>query len=210
MDCDDAELLTRWRAGDLDAGERLFERYYSPLERFFTNKVSAQVGDLIHETLGKCLRAHERIKNPGKFREYLFTVAYNTLYSHLRSRQRRGETIDVEVDSIAALTPGPSSALAHKREQRLLLEALRHLPVADQVLLELHYWQSLTTAEIGAIVGCPRNTVKSRLHRAHKRLKSACTELAESAALLQSTLSDLDGWAAGCRDAISERPEDND
>ena len=199
MQPSDAELLMAWRAGDAAAGETLFDRYYAPLERFFVNKISSGIGDLVQETLSKCLAARERLDDAGKFRSYLFSIAYNTLFSHLRTRQRHGEEIDVDTVAIATALPGPSSALARKREQRLLLEGLRRIPIADQVLLELHYWEQFTTAEIRAVLGRPRNTIKGRLQRARERLKDAITELADSAEVLHSTLSNLDGWATQCQ-----------
>lgn len=198
MEPSDAELLTRWRSGDAAAGEELFDRYYAPLERFFLNKVSSGIGDLVQETMKKCLAARDRV-DADKFRSYLFSIAYNTLYSHLRARQRHGEEIDIDAISIATIAPGPSSVLAHKREQRLLLEGLRRIPVADQVILELHYWESLDTAGIAAVLGRPRNTIKGQLQRARKRLEDEITQIADSAEVLRSTLSDLDGWAAQCQ-----------
>jgi RNA polymerase sigma-70 factor (ECF subfamily) len=204
MEASDAELLTRWRGGDATAGEELFDRYYAPLERFFLNKLSTGIADLVQETMQKCLAAREFVDAPDKFRSYLFSIAYNTLYSHLRTRQRHGEAIDVDAVAIATLAPGPSSVLSHKREQRLLLEGLRRIPVADQVILELHYWESLDTAEIAAVLGRPRNTIKGQLQRARKRLEAEIARLSGSAEVLRSTLSDLDSWAAQCQRLMGE------
>ena len=62
--------------------------------------------------------------------------------------------------------------------ERLLLLALQRIPLESQVILELQYWEELSTAEIGVILGVPVNTVYSRLHRARQSLKRVIAELA--------------------------------
>lgn len=195
----DAELLDRWRQGDRNAGKALFERYYEPLECFFVNKVPSGVGDLVQETFRMCLEARDRIDDPAKFRAYLFSVAFNVLRGHFRKKARRGTEVDFELVSVEAIVPGACSVLVEREEQRLLLEGLRRIPVADQAILELDYWESMKMSEIGVVLGIPEGTAKSRLHRARKRLKDAMEELAGSPALLRSTLADLDEWAQQCR-----------
>lgn len=195
----DAELLDRWRAGDLAAGDQLFSRYYGPLERFLVNKVATGIGDIIQDTFRALVEARDRIADSSKFRSYVFSTAYNKLRSYLRTRRRRGDPLDIDDLPLCALAPGPSSVVVNKREQRLLLEGLRAIAMSDQVLLELYYWQDMTTAEIADVLTVPRNTIKGQLQRARQRLETQLTRFAESPALLASTLSDLDDWARSCR-----------
>ena len=67
-------------------------------------------------------------------------------------------------ESGAAVVPG-------KPGESLLLEALRCIPVAHQVVLELHYWERCSVAEMSAALGIPSGTVKSRLHFAKRALR---------------------------------------
>jgi RNA polymerase sigma-70 factor (ECF subfamily) len=205
MQPSDAELLDRWQKGDREAGKALFERYYETLECFFVNKVTTGIGDLVHETLRMCLEARERIHDPDKFRSYLFSIAYNVLRGHFRKQGRRGAEIDLDdLDDVSmqVLSPGPRSVLVEREEQRLLLEALRSIPLKDQWILELQYWESLPIIEIAEILDVPLGTAKSRLHRARKHLEEALEKLASSPELLQSTQADLDAWAHKCRLAL--------
>jgi RNA polymerase sigma-70 factor (ECF subfamily) len=195
----DAELLDLWRRGDREAGKKLFERYYESLECFFVNKIPSGMGDLVQETFRMCLEARDRIEAPDRFRSYLFSIAFNVLRGHFRKKARRGTEIDLDDVSIEAIVPGPCSVLVEREEQRLLLEGLRKIPVADQAILELDYWESMKLSDIAVVLGVPEGTVKSRLHRARRRLKEAMEELAESPELLRSTLADLDDWARRCR-----------
>jgi RNA polymerase sigma-70 factor (ECF subfamily) len=197
----DAELLTRWRAGDRAAGEALFERYYQHVERFFVNKVGAEIRDLVQDTFAALVKNQARLQDGHRFRSYLFSVAYNVLNDHLRDRYRRAAHGEVDITELSAhaLSPSPSTALAERDEQRLLLEGLRRIPVADQSLLELFYWENLTTVDIAAVLAIPRNTVKSRLKSARERLEQVLRQLSDSDEVLASTLSGLETWARKCR-----------
>lgn len=198
----DGALLERWRAGDTAGGEALFERYYDMIERFFLNKVSSGVQDLVQETFIRCVESRDRIRDNDRFRVYMFGVAYHVLSAHLRERYRGDRVIDLDEHSVHDLAPGPGSVMAERREHRLLIEALRNIPVDDQVLLELHYWEQLTTNQMAEVLGIPTGTARGRLQRARDRLEAAMQRLAESPQDLASTLARLDDWAAECRERL--------
>src|SRR5262245_40975606 len=96
MDPSDGQLLERWRSGDAASGEALFERYYDMIERFFLNKVAVSVQDLVQETFIRCVESRERIRDDGRFRSYMFSIAYHVLSAHLRERYGRGNAIDLD------------------------------------------------------------------------------------------------------------------
>ncbi len=195
----DLELLEAWRKGDKEAGEALFERYYGVLARFFANKVGDDPMDLIHETFVGCIAGQDRLRDRTSFRAFLFGIAYNQL-KKFYERQRAGE-MPVDVASIcsADLSAGPGTMLAKGIEQRLLLDALRRIPVEHQVALELFYWEGYTSAQIAATLGEPHGTVRSRLRRARQLLEQAMKEVADGPEVYEMTRSDLEGWAAKIR-----------
>jgi RNA polymerase sigma-70 factor, ECF subfamily len=198
----DPELLEAWRAGDSAAGERLFERYYTAIARFFTNKVSGDPADLIQETFVLCLQGRDRIVDPQRFRSYLFGIAYNVLRRHYESRHVDGERLDFASRSVADLGAGPLTVAVQSGEQRVLLEALRRIPVQFQVVLELFYWEELTSAAIAEVLGLPHGTVRTRLRRARTLLEEAITQVDADPAVRRRTLSDLDSWAEGLRTTV--------
>lgn len=195
----DLELLHRWRHGDMRAGNALIERYYESVERFFINKVSDGIADLVQDTFARCVAGRDRMVEDGKFRQFLFGIARNVLLQFLRARYRKGHDIDISEESSDSVAPGPRTLIVQHREQRLLLEALRRIPFECQMILELHYWEGLKTAEIAEVLDLPPGTARGRLRRARERLERAMTELAGSPELLESTLVRLDDWARECR-----------
>lgn len=192
----DFDLLEAWRGGDESSGRALFARYFDSVYRFFRNKVDDAAEDLTQQTFMGLVQGKDRFRGDSSFRTYLFMIARKRLYSYLRKAQRDGDAAPWGESSVADLgLASPSVAVARHQEQRLLLLALRRLPVEMQVALELFYWEELTVTEIGEVLETPVGTVKSRLQRARTRLDAAIAELADSEALLRSTMDNFSRWA---------------
>lgn len=200
---DDAELLAAWRGGDKAAGEALFERHFATVARFLRNKTDeAAVADLLQQTFLALLEARATFRGDGSFRGYLLGVAYNVLRHHYRAR-KQDERIDFEQSSIADVGLRPSEIVAVRREQRALLHALRRIPIEHQIVLELHYWESMSAAAIGEVIDAPEGTVRTRLRRAKQLLEERLGELV-GGARLASTLAQLDDWVQQIRANLAE------
>ncbi|MCY0986498.1 sigma-70 family RNA polymerase sigma factor [Nannocystis sp. ILAH1] len=198
----DLELLKGWRAGDRAAGNELFKRHYKPIYNFFRNKVDDGIEDLVQRTFLACLEAAERFREEASLRTFLFGIAHNLLRDRFRRSRRAGEAVDIETQSVVDLGASPTSVMAARDEENLLVQALRRIPVAAQVILELYFWEDMTGAEIGAILGVPENTARSRLRRAKEQLAEVMEKLQASPELLASTLSNIEAWAGGLRDQL--------
>jgi RNA polymerase sigma-70 factor (ECF subfamily) len=198
----DLELLCAWRSGDKAAGEQLFERHFDAIARFFRNKVDTGIEDLVQRTFLGCVEAKDRFRAESSFRTYLFGIAHNVLGKHYRSKKRDGERIDFGVTSVYDMGPSPSTIVARHREQMLLLNALRRIPLDYQIPLELFYWEHMTAAEIGQVVGVPEGTAKTRLRRARQLLEEQMRQLAESPDQLRVTVANLENWAQSLRDQV--------
>jgi len=167
----DLEQLERWRGGDQAAGEALFARYFERLCRFFATKCPGDVDELVQRTLLACVRAKDQFRAESKFRSYVFTVARHELYHHLRKRRLDGERLDFSVTSVADLVTTPATRLARNAERRRVVETLRELPVEQQTLLELHYWDDLDIAALAEVFETTPGAIRVRLHRARKALR---------------------------------------
>lgn len=193
----DRELLQAWGAGETPAGAQLFDRHFGALSRFFRNKAGDAADDLIQQTLLACLEARARFEGKASFRTFLFAIARNVLYSHYRGRS--AEPPDFSVSCIAELAPSAASMIAAAGRQRSLLEALRTIPLQFQIVLELAYWERLTAAEIGEVVGAPEGTVRTRLRRAKELVAKELRRIENLGLPLETTIHQLDDWAAAVR-----------
>jgi RNA polymerase sigma factor (sigma-70 family) len=186
----DVALLEAWRQGDRAAGEALFGRYFEVLYRFFATKC-ADPGDLAQTTLLAVLRSRQQFAGRSSFRTYLFCIARNELYDHLRAHQRTRH-FDPHLSSIAELVTTPASRLDRDHAHRRVSWALRALPVEQQTLLELHYWEELDAAALGEIFGAPPTTIRTRLRRARLALRERLLAAADDGEPL--TPAELPPW----------------
>jgi RNA polymerase sigma-70 factor (ECF subfamily) len=191
----DLALLDRWRTGDAAAGEALFQRHFDSIYGFFETKCEADADELTQATFLACLRARDQFRKESSFRTYLFTIARHELYRVLRGRQRDGARLDFQLSSIAELVSTPGTRIARNQEHRQLVEALRSLPVEQQTLLELHYWEDMEIAALAEVFEIPQATIRTRLHRARKALREKMEGTAPRQVL--ETLESMDAWARG-------------
>jgi RNA polymerase sigma factor (sigma-70 family) len=203
----DLELLDAWRGGDRKAGSDLFERHFDSICRFFANKIDRDVDDLVQRTFAACTEGRERFQGHSSFRTYLFGVAHNVLRSHLRTRKRENDRLDFGVTSVFDLGLSPTTLLAQGREQALMLQALRQIPLEHQIVLELYYWEDMEAADLAEVLEMPVGTVRSRIRRAKQLIEEQLARLAESDALLESTMSNLDSWARSLRAKVLGRDD---
>ena len=191
----DEALLLAWKGGDQRAGNELFHRHFEPVRRFFINKTDGDVAELVQKTFLRCLDAVDRFEGRAAFRTFVFAIAHNLLREHYRQRLREQREQELGELSVEDMGAGPSTVLNAKREQQTLLRALRRIPLGDQVVLELYYWEQMTAAQIGDVLAIPENTARSRLRASKKRLRDAIEAVAKEPSLAESTANDLDGWA---------------
>ncbi len=185
----DEELLEQWRRGDSASGNALLSRHFGPIRRFFSSKVAPRdVEDLVQRTFEGCVQKSVSVEMRVGFRSYLFGIARLQLLRYLRSKgQALGRDGTLEQSSIRDLGTSPSSMIAGKQAETLLLTPLQSLPLEQQMLLEMHYWEEMGAAEIAETLSIPSGTVRVRLHRARGRLREALSE--------QLTDGDLDATA---------------
>lgn len=189
----DAELVTKWKAGDKQAGDRLVMIHFPGVRLYFLSRAPLEHEDLVQETFKRLAASLTRFRGEAPFRAYLFIIARNVLCGHLRARYKWvGEPID---SSLGEITGVPMSSLvAAKEERRLLLDALRRLALDDQDMLELYHWQDLTAPELGALFEVPVGTVRSRIRAATTRLKQAFTELSAGQHDRDIDENDIERW----------------
>jgi len=160
----DGELVRRFTAGDPAAFEQLVsrheERLYNLSYRMLGSREDAR--DATQEAFLAALRALPSFRGDAAFTTWLHRIAVNACYDVLR-RQRRAPVADVAEDA-ETWPPSPDhaeSAATAVDVQR----ALARVPEEFRAVLVLHDVQDLPYEQIGAILGIPVGTVKSRLHR---------------------------------------------
>jgi RNA polymerase sigma-70 factor (ECF subfamily) len=170
---------TRLRNGDAEVIATLVERYQHRLYRYLLRLVSrpSTAEDLFQQTW---LRVMERIRyyDPRRsFEGWLFAVAHNLAIDHLRRKQPEsldeplpsGET---QSDLTRSINPGALELLLSKERAGRVLGAVSDLPLAFREVITLRFEEEMKLEEIATVLGLPMGTVKTRLHRAMKALRT--------------------------------------
>jgi RNA polymerase sigma-70 factor (ECF subfamily) len=197
---DDLALLDRWREGDNAAGQALFQRHFSSVIGFFETKCPTEAEELTQSTFLQCVRAKDQFRKTSSFRTYLFAIARNELHHLLRTRSRKLDKLDFEMSSIADLTSSLGTKLARGEEHRALVDALQQLPIDQQTLLELHYWEDQDIAALAEVFDAPAATIRTRLHRARNALRERLATIAPTGAL--ETDDTMDRWVGAQKKSL--------
>ena len=192
---DDFQLLDRWRAGDRSAGNQLFQRHFESVNRFFENKLGEDVDDLVQATFFELTRDVEKFRKQASFRTYLFAIARNQLYRYLRKKIGKAG-VDFSYQSLADSMTSPPSRVAKGERKLQLLDALRTLPLEQQLLIELYYWEDVDIEALATVFEVAPATVRTRLFRARAALRD---KLAAEAKPNESSEEGLDDWARSLR-----------
>ncbi len=192
---DDLRLLDQWCGGDTAAGNTLFRRHFPSVYRFFEHKTEGDIEDLVQETFLQCVKSRDTFKRQSSFRTYLFAIARYVLFYHWRKRSHAHATIDFEDISIASLSTSIGTRHVRNEDRARLLAALRALPLEQQLLLEMFYWEGFNREQLAEVFDIETATVGSRLTRARERLHQQ---------LATTTTIAIDGgfdtWARGLAD----------
>src|SRR5947209_8662413 len=161
----DEELIAAVASGDGRRLEELCRRWERPLYQLIARHGGGRdVEDLYQETWLRAVRAAARFDPTRRFSTWLFQIAVNLC----RDRWRRAgeEPLDAAPEPVAH-GAGTASVTEAALDVRRLLAAL---PEAQRSAVLLRYYHDLSEEEVAEILGCPRGTVKSRLHQAMARL----------------------------------------
>jgi len=164
----DIQLIQRMLLNDSKAFAEIYMRYkrrvYEYCFRLLQERPAAE--DATQNTFIKIQQAVRGLKNPTSFKAWMFTIARNEVYAHLRRARSNGlETIeDVwEVDS-------PYEEFVSQEQAELVQKLLAQLkPEYREVLLLVEYEQ-MSYAEIATVTGSTLSSVESRIFKARRAL----------------------------------------
>lgn len=179
---EDSALMLRYRDGDVAAFEILYRRHKDPLFRYLLRlcRQRAAAEDVFQEVWGKIIKSRDNYRPTAKFTTFLYHVAHNCFIDYIRRNKRHGNTADIEPDSHPDGGDCPEMLVEKSLARRRLDAALRSLPDEQRDVFLLYEEAGLGLDEIATITGCKRETAKSRLRYAVRKLREAIDEPAET------------------------------
>jgi RNA polymerase sigma-70 factor (ECF subfamily) len=176
----DAELLTRYTAGEEAAFREIVDRYKNGLYSFlgkFLNRHDL-VEDVFQETFLQLFSSRESFDVNRPLRPWLFTIAANKAKDALRKWQRTsavqiGSMTDSEDlsfdDMLNTITSDPTMPYEELQKNETALRVgkiIAGMPDNLREILLLSYFQRFSYKQMAEILSIPIGTVKSRLHAA--------------------------------------------
>jgi len=198
-DDSDESLMLRYRDGDVRAFEVLVTRHRKPIYNFILRFVrdSAQAEDVMQETFLRVIKGADAYERQAKFTTWLYTIARNLCVdASRRGKHRNAASLDAPVnpgsDDSAALIDLVADGKAGVDREAIgrelavrIKQAVEALPDEQREIFLLREVSDLQFNEIAKIVGCPENTVKSRMRYALEKLREALEEYRDLAQAVQ-------------------------
>ena len=167
---DDYVLLQRVAERDRQAFEQLYQRYARRLLGYITRRLPQR--ELAEEVLNDVMLAlwqqAPKFDPRGSVASWLFRIALHKVCSAIRYTRARPlpPPAPLPWDDAA----DPEGGLAHQELRGAVVQAIANLPAGQREVVELTYYHDFSYQEIATIVGCPVNTVKTRMARARRCL----------------------------------------
>jgi RNA polymerase sigma-70 factor (ECF subfamily) len=178
----DSALMLRYRDGDVAAFETLYRRHNDALYRYLfrlcRNRAAAE--DVFQEVWSKIIRARDKYRPTAKFTTFLYHVAHNCFIDYVRRNKKHGNTSNIEPDTQPGSGDLPDDLTEKTIARRRLEAALRDLPDEQRDVFLLYEEAGLSLDQIASITDCKRETAKSRLRYATRKLRTAIDESTET------------------------------
>jgi RNA polymerase sigma-70 factor (ECF subfamily) len=169
----DELLFSRFRRGDAKAFEQLYARYRKSLYLYLlrSSPGPSEADDLYQEAWSRVIASKERF-NHGSFKAYLFRIARNLQIDCYRRASFRLVPDAGAVEALLDPAPEPDVQRHAQDCGERLLNELGELPAEQRDTFLLKEESGLTLEQIAELVNTGRETIKSRLRYALKRLRA--------------------------------------
>ncbi|MEV0824893.1 RNA polymerase sigma factor [Nonomuraea rubra] len=163
----DEVLVVRAQLGERAALAELVARWRVPVWTYVRRMLDAERADDVSQEIWLAVvRGLPRLREPGRFAPWLFTIARRSVTDRLRGQYAR----EPETLTAGEATAGdPVEAMVDRAG---LISALARLPLLEREVLVLHYLEDLSVEDCAQVCQVPAGTIKSRLSRARRLLRA--------------------------------------
>ena len=188
MKNDDAKWIQRILAGDEYAFTPLVKKYEKQIHAFVWQRVrDYHIAEEI--TQDTFLRAYEKLgtlRNPNRFSGWLYMIATRCFLTWLGEKKNPMQSLEAmseaEVEALfyTQYMAEQTERSATEKQREIVEYLLQKLTANERTVVALHYLSEMSCEEIGDFLEMSPNTVKSRLHRARKRLRKEAPVVREA------------------------------
>ena len=179
MKSDDIELIQRILAGDETAFASLIRKYQKQVHALAWRKIGDfQIAeDIVQETFLQVYQKLETLNDPTQFSRWLHAIVNHLCIAWHRKNRLQIQSLEethiseIETEAYSRYIAAKHVQTTAEAQRDLVKQLLTNLKESDREVITLHYFEEMTSSEIGTFLGVSKNTIKSRLHRARQQLK---------------------------------------
>jgi len=182
-------LITRFKAGSMDAMEKIVERYEDQIFTFGLKMCGhlQDAEDIVQETFLNAFKYLNDFREETKLRNWLFKIAARVCFRKRRKKKFEPER-ELSLESfvlkdglsssydIPDLSNNPSEQLERNELKQIINKSILSLPPKYRFVFNLRDIEGFSTKEASEILGITAQTVKTRLHRARLFLREKISE----------------------------------
>lgn len=189
------DIVEQAKTGNKNAFKALYEEYYDRLYFFVLKNVDSKEAaeDITQDTFLKSMEKIDSLEKPENYVSWLHSIAYNKCTDMFRSRKSdvyfdTDEEFEAAMESHSLNEPimVPEDYATDKDRARQLKAMIDSLKPDMKSALILYYYNDMNLADVAKTMGIPENTVKQKLFRARKKLKSKIEEMAGKGIVLSA------------------------
>ena len=166
-------LLKRLKKNDHQAFEVIFDTYKGKLYHFIHNSLPLEedAESVVQEIFVKLWLSREKIDDEKSLNAYLFTIARNQIYDHLRKLLQKRKYMKFLVTNYSSASV--QNEIEYWEFEKYLHEHIEKLPEKRRKIYILSKIQGLSYREIAGRLNISENTVDMQMRKANAVIKEA-------------------------------------
>ena len=193
MKTNDFALIRRTLDGDQNAFTKLVKKY----QKWVHTLVWRKIGDfhiaeeITQDVFLKVYKKLSTLKPSDHFAGWLYVIATRRCIAWFRKKRLPMTSLDatpvseLEEFCYTQYETERSEQISLERQRDIVKRLLEKLPESERTVVTLHYLAEMSCEKISEFLGVSPNTVKSRLHRARKRLENQEHLLRDASGIFQ-------------------------
>ncbi len=179
MKNEDVVLIQLILAGDENAFACLIGKYRKQVHAHAWRKTGDFhiAEDITQEAFLQVYQKLETLEDSTQFSRWLYKIVNNLCNAWFRKNRIKTESLEetdmseIETEAYSQYVAAEQAKTTAEAQRDLVKKLLAKLKESDREVITLHYFEEMTSAEIGSYLGVSENTAKSRIRRARQRLK---------------------------------------
>lgn len=167
----DSLLIRQLSAGNILAFNTLFKKYSSRLYGFAIGylKSEAEAEELVQEVFTIIWTRRAELKEELSFKSFLFTISFNIIRKHFRSRNYHAEYLQSGLNDEADMYT--SGVISYNSLQQFIISLVEKMPEKRRKIFIKSRFEGLSIKEISDEFGISHKTVENQISDALKYLR---------------------------------------